>query len=630
MKTKPIFIGLLVIAVLVAGFLFAHNKFFKNTPQTGEIEQFLTEFNMHLKAGQVDSAYAFFDADQHNRANLALVKMLSGKTSINGKGKPLFKISLNTDKSKVEVTNPEQCTAEVPVNFSHKVMEPANSTITFNIHKTGSQLKIYKVNTFDFANDYVAFQNGVINRTVAEEDIYNPITLAAFKTAEKLKTRYDSVLWFNHVDNKTWFYVVNGNLPEEFYYQNPDKVEPIKYKMGLVNPELKEIIPAQYDLIHNINGSIDSLIEVEKDGKKGFYNLAGKIVVPVNYDQILLLTGEDNLAVLKNGNQYTYLKKDFSISDVIPDFKIADILPRIKKLTGSFTLTEKSSANVMEFNSKTSFSSLIVTPSYLAELNLLPKFVMLTNPLRKSVEDDGSDMSRSIAVKYDGEGNKEEGNWFQAVFHSVVDDYIGGRGGLYESKKLLLVDKKQNKVLTFDANSYFGEGEGGGELSGGCNENAVKMISDSLFEFKTTSILDQYNITDEEYITEGPYYHYLQIKNGKLVALPTNRLFPTQYAKLDDSYLQGCYVFTHTEKDEPVNRTADRVSDEVLQIMKNEIYASYKYAFKNKKWSEMFKNRFYFDDKTNASVEDSLTVIDRYNINWIDKRLKAKNTLAAK
>ncbi|MCO5948818.1 hypothetical protein [Mucilaginibacter flavidus] len=36
----------------------------------------------------------------------------------------------------------------------------------------------------------------------------------------------------------------------------------------------------------------------------------------------------------------------------------------------------------------------------------------------------------------------------------------------------------------------------------------------------------------------------------------------------------------------------------------------------------------------NVSVDDSLTVIDKYNINWINQRLKGssapKNTLAAK
>ncbi len=57
--------------------------------------------------------------------------------------------------------------------------------------------------------------------------------------------------------------------------------------MGLVNPELKEIIPARYDLIHNINGTFPGLIEVEKDGKKGFYDIAGNIAIPVKYDRYI-------------------------------------------------------------------------------------------------------------------------------------------------------------------------------------------------------------------------------------------------------------------------------------------------------------------------------------------------------
>ncbi len=81
--------------------------------------------------------------------------------------------------------------------------------------------------------------------------------------------------------------------------------------------------------------------------------------------------------------------------------------------------------------------------------------------------------------------------------------------------------------------------------------------------------------------------------------------------------------------------------------MKNEIYADYAYQFKDKRWEEIFQGmqsyalpESYKDGneikpKLNAgTVDDSLTVIDKYNINWISQKLKeAKtppNTLAAK
>jgi hypothetical protein len=73
--------------------------------------------------------------------------------------------------------------------------------------------------------------------------------------------------------------------------------------------------------------------------------------------------------------------------------------------------------------------------------------------------------------------------------------------------------------------------------------------------------------------------------------------------------------------------------------MKNEIYADYGYQFKDKRWQEVFQNMpsYKYDENGNprpglASVNDSLTDIDKYNINWINQKLKGTkaNSLAAK
>ena len=77
------------------------------------------------------------------------------------------------------------------------------------------------------------------------------------------------------------------------------------------------------------------------------------------------------------------------------------------------------------------------------------------------------------------------------------------------------------------------------------------------------------------------------------------------------------------------DKHVDKVSPEILQYMKNEIFASYHYKFKNEKWTKEFEYRF---EGKNTSVDDSLTAIDKYNINWISQRLKEQpgKVLAAK
>lgn len=636
MKTKPIVITLSIIAALVCGFLFARSKYLSK-PEKTEIISFLNEFNANIKLGNTKPAAHYFDESMNKNTVSMLVNVLSNKTNMGGKSKPLFTVTLNTEDSGITFINPELATAVVVTKFHRDSIPDQLTTITFTIHKNGpNNYKIYRVDATLFNKDYVAYQNTVINRTVPETALFSPQTLAAFKTATQLKTRYDSVLWFQHVDNKAWFYVVKGKLPDDFYWHSEkDRSKPVDYKMGLVNPDLKEIIPVEFDLIHNIGGTIDDLIEVEKGDKKGFYDTMGKLIVPVNYEQVLPLNDGENLALLKNGNNYTYLKNDMTIGETLIDFKIADVLPKIKHYADSYKVNGESFKSTMEYNDRNRFTSLIVSPSYLVEWHMMPEFLNLPNKLRTPTEEmvgDG-DGSGYVEVKYSGE-QKDEGNWFMGAFYSVINDYLGGRGGLYESKTLLLVDNKQNRILGFDAGTYFGEGEGGGILASDCRENSLRAITDSLFEFKTTSTLDLELFIKDNYVEEGPYYHYLQIKNGKLIAMESKRLFPTQFIKLDDSYLQGCYALANElYSDKAKRKTVDHLTNEMLQYMKNEIYASYNYKFKNPRWNEIFNNRYYVDEsKKNITVDDSLTTIDKYNIQWINSKLNPQKptVLAAK
>jgi hypothetical protein len=89
--------------------------------------------------------------------------------------------------------------------------------------------------------------------------------------------------------------------------------------------------------------------------------------------------------------------------------------------------------------------------------------------------------------------------------------------------------------------------------------------------------------------------------------------------------LQGCYIVN--------GKKVDHLTNEMLQYMKNEIYASYGYQFKTKAWNDIFDVRFYQElgDRKNTNVDDSLSAIEKYNINWINQKLKGQgsNTLAA-
>jgi len=568
----------------------------------------------------MDSLSNYFAESKSPKVAL-LLKVLTGQTALNGKAHPLFKLDLGVDNANILYANPDISVVKVPVIFSADKTDAGNSSITFSIMRIADhQYKFIKVKTDLFIKDYLAYENKIRAQMVPDTAAFKAITLNAFKTAEKLKAKYDSVVWFDHVNGKTYYYVTKGTY-------NGDTIDSrnftATYKMGLVNPELQEIIPTNYDLVRNVNGTINGLVEVQKEGKRGLYNLTGKLVVPVSYDQIFPLVNDDNLAVLRNGDDFFYLKSDTTIGEKIAGFSIGDALPKIKFLNHSFILTDSASTNIMEYNSRTDGNALVIPPSFLVDLGLIENIHEFTNPLRKNGEDEG-EASASLSIDFKGTKSTDK-NWLESAFYSLYDDYVGGRGGLYETRTVVLADKNKNRLMGFSAGAYEGEEEEEGLTSDLCNENEVTALGDSLYEFKTTTEFDQPLLVGE--MTIAPNYYYLKVKNGKLEALKSDRVFGcTQFVKLNDNYLKGCYVID--------NKAVDRVTPEVLRYMKNEIYASYGYQFKNKKWVDAFTmrfNKYYSDDgKTNVSVDDSLTVIDKYNINWIDQKLKQQaGTLAA-
>ena len=640
MKTRPFLHSIIGIALVFAILLLPRCKS-SLTAQKTEVSAFLTAFNKSTKANNTDSLVDYFDNGRQNPAFNRLVNLLTGRTGFNGDSKAIAAINLDVDGSDIKFINDDVSVAHIPVKFSHDSLSDKQSVLTLTIHKVlPHKYKIMVVDAKRFLADYVAYESFVRQKTMSKKDIFSPITLAAFKTANILKAKYDSVVWFAHVDQKTFYYVVKGkwNMDRDINRYKDSVIEP--YKMGLVNPELKEIIPPEYDLIYNISGTFPGLVEVEKDNKKGFYDLEGKIVVPVGYDQVLPVNDGDNLAVLRNGADYFYLKADMTISDKV-DLKISDIMPKIKGLAGSFDLYKNALNVVTEFNSETEHGAIYIAPSYLVDLNMIAKSTEFKNPLRKI---DYEETHLNYKVAYVTTAKPAE-NWLEATFYSIRDYFLGGRSEFYDNKNVVIVDKKNDRVFTQDIRIDYTPGDGGSVLGGLCDVNNIKVINDSLYEVKAGAVLWVELYDSTKTIDGGPYYHYLAVKNNKLVELPNNRNFGfTKYVKMDDSYLNNCYnllIGSGSEK-QMQKKTINQVTPEMLRYMKNEIFADYAYQFKDKRWVSIFENgdnpayneHISNNKPNNVSVDDSLTVIDKYNINWINQKLKGtkapQNTIAAK
>src|ERR1700743_2812854 len=405
MKTKPILITTSIVVLAVVIFLFVRGKS-TGQIQKSEITQFLYGFTNRVNEGNKDSLLAYFEKDKNTKVLNRLVDLLIGKQSFGSKSSPLAHIRFNMDGCDLKIISTELATATIPVTFSHEPLDSRQLTLTLKIYKIAPhQFKIIQADARQFLTDYIAYENFVKSKTLTDKDIYSPITLEAFNTAHQLKSQYDSVIWFSHVNQKNYFYVVKGKWEGYELTSNIRGDTSRTYKMGLVGPDLKEIIPVEFDLVRNINGTFENLIEVEKGHKRGFYDLNGKNIVPVIYDQIFPINDDGNIAALRNGQNYYWLKSDYSISEKV-DLKIADIVSKLKQV-GSFSLTSAGSDIITEFNSRDEHGSIYLPPSYLVDLNLLPAVHFFKNPLRKNVEYE--DVSTNYIVKADQ--RSEDDGW---------------------------------------------------------------------------------------------------------------------------------------------------------------------------------------------------------------------------
>ena len=403
--------------VLLAGILIFFLVKRSNKTEKSDVVYFLTEFNSKLIMRDKKALKTYFDGSLRASTVRGVINLITGNRDVFN-GKPLAQIRLDVEESVITNANDGLIQATIPVVLSHDSVEQKTSTLILNLHRNKEgKLKIIKADNANFYLDYSAYVNLVKRKTVKDEDVYSPITLAAFKVAKQLTGKYDSVVWFDHVGPKTYYYVIKGKMERSFFWSTESaetmpNYKKSDFKMGLVGPDLKEIIPTEYDLIHNLGGTLDGLIEVEKGDKKGFFDLSGHIIVPASYDQLIPLNDDVNAALLRKGDEYFYLTKGMTVTDRLNDFKIASIIPEIKKLSDHYVIKDGKFSDVMEFNAKDEYNTLFISPSYLVDLVILPKFVFLQNALRnyglREDESDDGDGTVSYTVDYKGSDKKNK------------------------------------------------------------------------------------------------------------------------------------------------------------------------------------------------------------------------------
>lgn len=441
----------------------------------------------------------------------------------------------------------------------------------------------------------------------------------AFKTA--YGNLYDKIMYITIVENQIYFYVLKGKWDDSYWGERKKTLKKGSYKMGLVNEQNEILVPIEYDKIYNLGGTAIGLMEVEKEGKLGLYDLKGNAVLEAVYDAIYPCPRmEGAWAQVKKNHQYGWLGKDAKVYfDGMTDVNAA----LFKAPTASETIShwnfdsrdftvhpllhwEDLFAEDIEQNNGA--GAMLFTPSYLNQLNLVPE-------IQQDWLFDGRGFMGHEHTEAAIDDNHAIGGGINALLTTFHEAFMSARDYQNESKDVVTVDENMNvvDVLPIEVN---------------LEQNICSY--DVTFQFVENNVLEVRQAGRTNYKTYDwgmTYYRYYRIEaNGEIQPMKIDGTFHfTRALKITPDYFMGCYARDFTLEDgKRWNQDeglfsyvkSEHLSIEDLDIMRNEIYAAHGYKFKSQKWRDYFSKQAWYSP-TADNVDDALSEIEKHNVKVI-------------
>ncbi|MEM7373457.1 MAG: YARHG domain-containing protein [Bacteroidota bacterium] len=436
-----------------------------------------------------------------------------------------------------------------------------------------------------------------------------------YSLIQKLSDIYDAVPYVFLSEADTFFVVANGKW-------EADLLPPYTHcLLGVVNHELQTIIPVQFDKIYNPGGTVAEHIEVERNGKKGLFQLDGTEVLPPEYDGIYPARLPGTLVQVKKEEAFGWVGKNGNLHMEKSQHPILHVSP-ITSQQISYWKYDVTSPTLIPFlpailESKEDSAGILIPPSYLLALGTVPPLTkdidlhkeptMLMDPVHRVNSSTGSILSFR-KIKRD----------IWALFSLYEETGVHARDYHVETNRLttLTEDLSVIDTLAFLDN---------GDNYTLCQEAGFQLVNDTTLEVKESGYS---NKTHLPYAQMEWYRYYSISSTGDIQPLTSNRIFDfTKFIRINPEYFQGCFAQGHPSPDDDGNMLLSKhLSIEDLDIMRNEIFADYGYTFQSDKWQRYF-GEFDWYQPQHASVDHLLTDIDKYNIKII---LQTKEAMKGK
>jgi hypothetical protein len=444
----------------------------------------------------------------------------------------------------------------------------------------------------DFYAQYAGIK-GYLAEAMSEGQLLEHIQLYA-ETAKSLREKYDSAVWVAEHAGETYYYVVNGRWT--------DSREGV-FLMGLVDQSGKEIIPVEYNMIGTLGFDWPEIVEVRISSSVGLFHLSqGEIVAP-EYEWIAPYDDRNVFAIVKTDTTYGWLDNSYKFHAGFPSDKAKAFISNHEFLPTTAEYNHNT-MTLCEIPSEENYGSgILIFPAYLSSTGIFQEieggFTMYSSVYRANTE--------SMSIAHDVFDSVLDG--INMLLTSITKQYLDGREGFYTSNEVSFIDREGAVVGT---SSHV--------MS---KDLTVTRIDSTLLQIKSPYSSDNYEIYQEdsdETETNIPQYLYFRLEETGPGELTSNRSFNfTEFVKLDSSYLTG--EFTYIARETMNYETRNFLCDSTLIRMRNEILASYGYAFKDEETRTYFTfNNWYKPQyESLADIEGLLSDIDKHNLKFLEQ-----------
>ena len=425
----------------------------------------------------------------------------------------------------------------------------------------------------------------------------------------KLDSLYTRSPYFTKPNENLLLYVCIGYWNERKYDDQKKYPYGDNLKFGIINKQLEVLLPIAYEKIYNPDLTADGYIEIQKNDLLGLFNYETNEIIECEFE-VIFPSNTRAIAIGKIENEYfnIYKNEKILIQDTSKIPKYSEILKNhtFDALDSNITYLIDSYYNYYD-GDPVEGSGVVVTPSYLNQLDILPE--IQPNIVINRDGDFGIVESEIKMLETRSFGEK-----VTAFISSFYEEGVDGRGYQLNQKRIITVNEENelvsNRIMAeYDENNEFYYCKKG-------NPTLI-FINDTLIELKKMAINpNEYSV----YRTMPQYIYYSFNSKGELEELTSNRYFDfTKYVKIDSSYFSGCFTqYTEENKEYFYGDVylLEHLSINDLDIMRNEIFADYGYTFKSEKWSEYFGNKEWYSPHY-ENVDSLLNEIDKYNIELI-------------